>query len=71
MANASVVRVGSNVSYLTAGAKWTSAKVTAVTDQSNLVLAIVTSTRTRSPVNGGVAVPRRTTGTQTNVWRPY
>jgi hypothetical protein len=71
MANASVVRLGSNVSYLTPGAKWVSAKVTSITDQSNLVLAIVNSDRTRSAINGGVAVARRTTGTQTNVWRPY
>ena len=63
MANASVVRLGSNVSYLTAGAKWTSAKVTSITDQSNLVLAIVDSNRTLVPINGGVAVARRTTGT--------
>lgn len=71
MANASVVRLGSNVSYLTAGAKWISAKVTSITDQSNLVLAVVESNRSRTALNGGVAVARRTSGTQTNVWRPY
>jgi hypothetical protein len=71
MANAYVIRLGDDVSYLTSAARWLSAKVTAITDQNNLVLAIVNSDRSRSAVNGGVAVPRRTTGTQTNVWRPY
>lgn len=66
-----VVRVGDNVSYLSASpVRWRSAKVTAVTDQNNVVLAIVLSNRTRSALNGGVAVAKRTTGTQTNVWRP-
>jgi hypothetical protein len=71
MANAYVVRVGDNVSYLTAAARWISAKVTAVTDQNNIVLAIVNSNRSRVALNGGAAVARRTSGTQTNVWRPY
>ena len=71
MANAYVVRVGDSVSYKTTAAEWTSAKVTAVTDQNNLVLAIINYGRTLTPLNGGVAVPRRTSRTQTNVWRPY
>jgi len=67
-----VVRVGDNVSYLAAGppVRWRSAKVTAVTDQNNVVLAIILSNRTRSALNGGVAVPKRVLPTDTNVWRP-
>jgi len=71
MANAYVIKLGDNVSYITASARWQSAKVTAVTDQNNLVLAVVDSNRSRVALNGGVAVARRTTATQTNVWRPY
>jgi len=72
MANAYVVRVGDNVAYLaTSPLRWLSAKVTAVTDQNNVVLAIVEGNRSRVAVNSGVAVARRTSGTQTNVWRPY
>lgn len=70
MANAYRVQVGDNVAYLAASpTRWRSAKVTSVTDQNNLVLAIVDSNRTRVALNGGVAVPKRTNGTQTNVWR--
>jgi hypothetical protein len=67
-----VVKVGDNVSYLAAGppVRWRSAKVTAVTDQNNVVLALILSNRTRAALNGGVAVAKRTTGTETNVWRP-
>lgn len=71
MANAYVIKLGDNVSYITASAKWISAKVTAITDQNNLVLAVVDSNRSLIALNGGAAVARRTTGTQTNVWRPY
>jgi hypothetical protein len=71
MANAYVIKLGDNVAYITVGARWLSAKVTAITDQNNLVLAIVNSNRTLTALNGGAAVPRRTTGIQTNVWRPY
>jgi hypothetical protein len=74
MTKAAKVQAGDNVSYLDASpapsARWRAAKVVSVTDQNNLVLAFITNTGTRSPINGGVAVPRRTTGTQTNVWRP-
>lgn len=73
MANAYRVAVGDNVAYLGASpVRWRSAKVTSVTDQNNLVLAIIDSvsnSRTRVALNGGVAVPRRTSDTQTNVWR--
>lgn len=74
MANAYRVAVGDNVAYLGNGGtvRWRSAKVTSVTDQNNLVLAIIDSvsnSRTRVALNGGVAVPKRTSGTQTNVWR--
>lgn len=74
MTKAAKVQVGDNVHYLdpspAPSARWRSAKVTSVTDQNNLVLAYVDSNRSRVPINGGVAVPRRTSGTQTNVWRP-
>lgn len=72
MANAYRVSVGKNVAYLDSTARWRSAKITSVTDQNNVVLAIVdsvTNNRTRVALNGGVAVPKRTNGTQTNVWR--
>ena len=69
MANAYRVQVGDNVAYLDTLPRWRSAKVTSVTDQNNLVLAIIDSNRTRVALNGGVAVPKRTSGTQTNVWR--
>lgn len=69
MANAYRVAVGDNVAYLDASARWRSAKVTSVTDQNNLVLAIIGSDRVRVALNSGVAVAKRTSGTQTNVWR--
>lgn len=72
MANAYKISVGENVAYLDTAARWRSAKVTSVTDQNNLVLAIIDSVsnnRVRVALNGGVAVPKRTNGTQTNVWR--
>lgn len=77
MANSYRVSVGDNVSYLAPFAtaqkdiRWRKAKVTSVTTQSSLVLAIVRTNGTRFALNGGVAVPRRTSATQTNVWRPY
>jgi hypothetical protein len=72
VANAYVVEVGDNVSYLAAGTvRWRSAKVTSVVNQNSVVLAIVDSNRSRVALNGGAAVARRTSGTQTNVWRPY
>jgi hypothetical protein len=70
MTKAAKVAVGDNVSYLDTAARWRAAKITAVTDQNNLVLAFITNAGARVPINGSVAVPRRTTGTQTNVWRP-
>jgi len=76
MANAYVVKLGDMVSYLApaSGAivpRWRAAKVTSITDQNNLGLAVVNSDSTRIALNGGTDVARRTTGTQTNVWRPY
>lgn len=77
MANAYRVSVGDDVEYLSpfvtkdADVRWRVAKVTQVVNQSSLVLAIVNSDGTRVPLNGGVAVARRTSATQTNVWRPY
>jgi hypothetical protein len=68
MAKGNIV-VGSRVSYLSAAGRWKSAVVTTVSSQTSLILAIVLANRTRSALNGGVAVAKRTTGTQTNVWR--
>jgi hypothetical protein len=68
-----VIQPGDNVDYLPPAVngytRWRSAKVTSVTDQTHLVLAIIDSNRTRVPVNGGVAVPIRAAATDTNVWR--
>jgi hypothetical protein len=82
--NAYRIEVGDMVSYLTPlvvgppeiQPRWRSVKVTAITDQNNLVLAYVDfDDGTLTPINGGVAVPRRSSppagDTETNVWRPY
>lgn len=80
MANAYRIEVGDMVSYLTPliveppeiKPRWRAAKVTAVTDQDNLVLAYVGSDGSRVAINAGIAVPRRTHAAgETNVWRPY
>lgn len=63
-----MIKVGSRVSYLTTAGRWKSAKVTSVTDQSNLVLAIVLLNGSRTALNGGVAVPKKTSTVGTNVW---
>jgi hypothetical protein len=70
--NAYRLRTGQMVSYLAASpVRWRSAKITAITDVNNVVLAIVEDDGTRVALNGGVAVARRTGANQTNVWRPY
>lgn len=77
MANSYRLRVGKEVDYLSpfvtqsSDVRWRTAKITAVTDQNNIVLAIVNQNGTRTALNGGAAVPRRTSPTQTNVWRQY
>lgn len=77
MANAYRVQEGQWVSYLSpfvtkqSDVRWRAVKITDVVDQDNLMLSIVESDGTRTPINGGVAVSRRTSSTQTNVWRPY
>ena len=63
-----MLKVGGRVSYLRSTGKWSSAKITAVTDQSNLVLAIVLLNGSRTALNGGVAVPKKTSTVGTNVW---
>jgi len=64
------MKVGHWVSYLAASPiRWRAAKITSVTDQDNLVLALVNGDGSTTALNGGVAVPRRTGPTQTNVWR--
>jgi len=74
MTNAYRVVAGKDVDYIDAIRRWRIAKVTAVTDQNNVVLAYVNSDGSRTAINGGVAVPRRSSrgsNSQTNVWRPY
>lgn len=72
MASVRHVRVGDDVDYKTSAAKWQSVKVVSVTDQSNLVLAVVGYNGSgRIALNAGVAVPFRTSRTQTNVWRAH
>jgi hypothetical protein len=66
------MRVGHWVSYLQSGSgttRWRAARITSVTDQDNLVLAIVNGDGSTAALNGGAAVARRTAATQTNVWR--
>jgi len=71
MANAYRISAGKNVQYLSAAGKLFLAKITSVTDQTHAVLAVVTSTGTRTALNGGVAVAKWTAHGQTNVWRQY
>jgi hypothetical protein len=63
-----VLKAGGRISYLSSAGRWTSAKITSVTDQSNLVLAIVNLNGSRTALNGGVAVPKKTSTVGTNVW---
>jgi hypothetical protein len=71
MANAYRVAAGKYVHYYNAAGKRHTAKITSVTSQSSVILALVTSTNTRVALNAGVTVPKRTAHGQTNVWRPY
>jgi hypothetical protein len=72
VANAWHVRVGDDVDYINALARWQSVKVVTVTDQNNLVLAYVGYNGSgRIPINASAPVPRRTSGTQVNVWRQH
>ena len=71
MANAYKVTTGKMVDYIDAARRWRVAKITSVTDQNNVVLAYVNLDGSRTAINGGVAVARRASRTQTNVWRPY
>lgn len=76
MPNAYRAKVGDNVSYLAdvvvgpprKEACWRVAKVTAVNSQTSLVLAIRNSNGSLSTLG---TVLKKTSGTQTNVWRPY
>jgi len=76
MANVYRLRVGERVSYLSPfvdsqdDIRWRVAKITSITDVNNVVLAIVEDNGVQVALNAGVAVPRRTAATQTNVWRP-
>lgn len=78
MANAHRIKVGDRVSYLNpivssnqSTIRWRRAVVTSVTNQTNAILAIVGSNGARVALNGGVAVPKWTRNSVTNVWRPY
>ncbi len=72
MPNAYRVAVGDTVHYLAASpVRWRVAKVTGVVSQTSLNLAIVNRDSTRTALNAGAAVAKRTSGTQTNVWRRY
>lgn len=51
--------------------RWRAAKVTTVVSQISLNLAIVEKNGTRTPINGGVPVAKRTSATQLNVWRRF
>lgn len=72
MANAYRVKVGDNVSYLRPGSpgsvRWTVAKVTAVNSQTSLELSIRKNDGTFTALG---TVLKRTSSTETNVWRPY
>lgn len=66
---------GDRVSYLPTASggnnytRWRAAIVVSVTDQNNLVLGIKNADGSITNLNGGVAVARRTSSTQTNVFR--
>lgn len=70
MANAYRVTAGLNVSYFN-GVKWLAAKITSVVSQTSCVLAVCNANGSRTALNSGTAVAKRTAHGQTNVWRPY
>ena len=71
MANASRVRLGDRVHYRPASGNWRAARVNGVVDQNNVILSMRQSDGSQVLLNAGVAVPRRTAHSQTNVWRRY
>jgi len=70
MANAWRIEAGDVVHYKRADGRWCFAKCIVVTDQSHTTLAIVNSDGSRTALNAGGAVAKRTASGQTNVWRP-
>lgn len=75
MAQAQRVRVGDLVRYRKADGRWTAAKVTAVTSQTAVKLAIVNPNGSRTALNGGTDVTRAPVNVYqlatTNVWKVY
>lgn len=75
MANAQRVRVGDLVRYRKASGRWTSAKVTAVTSQTAVKLAIRNPNGSLTALNGGADVNRAAVNNYqlpaTNVWKQY
>lgn len=75
MANAQKVKLGDLVRYRKADGRWTAAKVTAVTSQTAVKLAIVNPNGTRTALNGGADITRAATNIHllgtTNVWKVH
>jgi hypothetical protein len=70
MANAYRIQVGDWVDYLAADfTRWRAVKVTAVASQTSLTLAYVNGDGSKTAIGAGIL--KRTTPTQTNVWRVY
>ena len=75
MVNAQKVKVGDLVRYRKTDGRWTAAKVTAVTSQTAVKLAIVNPNGTRTALNAGADVARAPINVYqlgtTNVWKVY
>lgn len=69
MANAYRIAVGDWVDYLDATPRWRATKVTAVASQTSLTLAYVNGDGSKTAIGAGIL--KRTSPTQTNVWRVY
>ena len=84
MANAYKIKLGMMVDYLhpiptgtptdaekRAACRWQSVKVVGIVSQNSLNLSYVNANGTRTPINAGAAIAKRTAHGQTDVWRPY
>lgn len=75
MANAYRIAVGDWVDYLSPlvtldkDIRWRAVKVTAVASQTSLTLAYVNGDGSKTAIGAGIL--KRTSPTQTNVWRVY
>lgn len=69
MANAYRILAGHWVDYLDATPRWRAVKVTAVASQTSLTLAYVNADGSKTAIGAGIL--KRTSPTQTNVWRVY